>query len=193
MRKAPKGGALDPIDEEINRIIAMGGGGVPPPPQKRGFEKKKCIPFCVLKRQFGHVKTRPTPRCWPRTGRSCSRCSRSATCSWSHDGCWREDESVRNRRKRSPKRLKNFAKKKTHGETAKLPRNESRYAGKSAVPTSFDQTFLEYPYSVMHCERTCEPQPSALGEPRPRHHQSEAQANRALRENLHCGRANHFP
>jgi len=45
MRKAPKGGALDPIDEEINRIIAM-------------VRAKVEHPFCVLKRQFGHVKTR---------------------------------------------------------------------------------------------------------------------------------------
>ena len=45
MRKAPKGRALDPIDEEINRIIAM-------------VRAKVEHPFCVLKRQFGHVKTR---------------------------------------------------------------------------------------------------------------------------------------
>ena len=45
MRKAPKGDALDPIDEEINRIIAM-------------VRAKVEHPFRVLKRQFGHVKTR---------------------------------------------------------------------------------------------------------------------------------------
>jgi IS5 family transposase len=45
MRKAPRGGALDPIDEEINRIIAM-------------VRAKVEHPFRVLKRQFGHVKTR---------------------------------------------------------------------------------------------------------------------------------------
>jgi IS5 family transposase len=45
MRKAPKGAALDPIDEEINRIIAM-------------VRAKVEHPFRVLKRQFGHVKTR---------------------------------------------------------------------------------------------------------------------------------------
>lgn len=45
MRKAPRGGALDPIDEEINRIIAM-------------VRARVEHPFRVLKRQFGHVKTR---------------------------------------------------------------------------------------------------------------------------------------
>ena len=45
MRKAPKGGALDPIDEATNRIIAM-------------VRAKVEHPFRVLKRQFGHVKTR---------------------------------------------------------------------------------------------------------------------------------------
>lgn len=45
MRKAPKGGKLDPIDEKINRIIAM-------------VRAKVEHPFRVLKRQFGHVKTR---------------------------------------------------------------------------------------------------------------------------------------
>ena len=45
MRKAPRGGKLDPIDEEINRIIAM-------------VRARVEHPFRVLKRQFGHVKTR---------------------------------------------------------------------------------------------------------------------------------------
>jgi len=45
MRKAPKGGKLYPIDEKINRIIAM-------------VRAKVEHPFRVLKRQFGHVKTR---------------------------------------------------------------------------------------------------------------------------------------
>lgn len=45
MRKAPKGGKLDPIDEEINRIIAM-------------VRAKVEHPFRVIKRQFGHMKTR---------------------------------------------------------------------------------------------------------------------------------------
>jgi IS5 family transposase len=45
MRKAPKGGKLDPIDEDINRIIAM-------------VRAKVEHPFRVIKRQFGHVKTR---------------------------------------------------------------------------------------------------------------------------------------
>jgi len=45
MRKAPKGRKLDPIDEATNRIIAM-------------VRAKVEHPFRVLKRQFGHVKTR---------------------------------------------------------------------------------------------------------------------------------------
>ncbi len=45
MRKAPKGGALHPLDERINRIIAM-------------VRAKVEHPFRVIKRQFGHVKTR---------------------------------------------------------------------------------------------------------------------------------------
>ncbi len=45
MRKAPKGGVLHPIDERINRVIAM-------------VRAKVEHPFRVLKRKFGHVKTR---------------------------------------------------------------------------------------------------------------------------------------
>lgn len=45
MRKAPKGGKLDEIDDEIHRIIAM-------------VRAKVEHPFRVLKRQFGHMKTR---------------------------------------------------------------------------------------------------------------------------------------
>lgn len=45
MRKAPRGGKLHPEDETINRIIAMVWARVE-------------HPFRVLKRQFGHVKTR---------------------------------------------------------------------------------------------------------------------------------------
>jgi len=45
MRKAPKGGALHPVDEDINRIIAM-------------VRAKVEHPFRVIKRQFGHLKTR---------------------------------------------------------------------------------------------------------------------------------------
>jgi IS5 family transposase len=41
MSKAPKGGALHPIAERTNRIIA-----------------KVEQPFRAIKRQFGHVKTR---------------------------------------------------------------------------------------------------------------------------------------
>ena len=45
MRKAPKGGVLHPIDEDINRIIAM-------------VRARVEHPFRVLKRQFGYLKTR---------------------------------------------------------------------------------------------------------------------------------------
>jgi len=45
MRKAPKGGALHPVDEDINRIIAM-------------VRARVEHPFRVLKRQFGFLKTR---------------------------------------------------------------------------------------------------------------------------------------
>ena len=45
MRKAPKGGELHPLDERANRIIAM-------------VRAKVEHPFRVIKRQFGHVKTR---------------------------------------------------------------------------------------------------------------------------------------
>ena len=43
MRKAPKGGKLDQIDEEINRIGKV--------------RAKVEHPFRVIKRQFGHMKT----------------------------------------------------------------------------------------------------------------------------------------
>jgi len=45
MRKAPKGGDLHPTDARINRITAMARARVE-------------HPFRVIKRQFGHVKTR---------------------------------------------------------------------------------------------------------------------------------------
>ena len=45
MRKAPRGGALHPIDEDINRIIAM-------------VRAKVEHPFRIVKRQFGYRKTR---------------------------------------------------------------------------------------------------------------------------------------
>ena len=45
MRKAPKGGDLDPLDVQINRIIAK-------------VRAKVEHPFRILKCQFGHVKTR---------------------------------------------------------------------------------------------------------------------------------------
>ncbi len=45
MRKAPKGGALDSIDDDINRIIAK-------------VRARVEHPFRLLKRQFGYIKTR---------------------------------------------------------------------------------------------------------------------------------------
>lgn len=45
MRKAPEGGTLHPIDEDINRIIAK-------------VRARVEHPFRVLKRQFGYLKTR---------------------------------------------------------------------------------------------------------------------------------------
>jgi len=45
MRKAPKGGELDPIDEQINCLIAK-------------VRSRVEHPFRVLKRQFGYIKTR---------------------------------------------------------------------------------------------------------------------------------------
>jgi IS5 family transposase len=45
MRKAPKGGALHPLDAQLNRIIAM-------------VRARVEHPFRVLKRQFGYLKTR---------------------------------------------------------------------------------------------------------------------------------------
>jgi IS5 family transposase len=45
MRKAPKGGRLDPIEEDINRLIAM-------------VRARVEHPFRVIKRQFGYLKTR---------------------------------------------------------------------------------------------------------------------------------------
>jgi IS5 family transposase len=45
MRKAPKGGELHPIDDDINRIIAK-------------VRARVEHPFRVLKRQFGYLKTR---------------------------------------------------------------------------------------------------------------------------------------
>ena len=45
MRKGPRGSALHPVDADINRIIAM-------------VRARVEHPFRVLKRQFGHLKTR---------------------------------------------------------------------------------------------------------------------------------------
>ena len=45
MRKAPKGGELHPFDERADRIIAF-------------VRARVEYPFRMIKRQFGHVKTR---------------------------------------------------------------------------------------------------------------------------------------
>jgi len=45
LRKAPRGGALHPVDEDINRIIAM-------------VRARVEHPFRVIKRWFGYLKTR---------------------------------------------------------------------------------------------------------------------------------------
>ena len=45
LRKAPKGSPLHPLDERANRIIAM-------------VRARVEHPFRVIKRQFGHLKTR---------------------------------------------------------------------------------------------------------------------------------------
>jgi IS5 family transposase len=45
MRKAPRGSPLHPVDAQINRIIAM-------------VRARVEHPFRIVKRQFGHVKTR---------------------------------------------------------------------------------------------------------------------------------------
>ena len=45
MRKAPKGSPLHPLDAQLNRLIAR-------------IKAKVEHPFRVIKRQFGHLKTR---------------------------------------------------------------------------------------------------------------------------------------
>ena len=45
LRKAPKGGALHPVDADINRIVAK-------------VRARVEHPFRQLKRQFGYIKTR---------------------------------------------------------------------------------------------------------------------------------------
>jgi IS5 family transposase len=45
IRKAPRGGALHPVDEDINRVIAR-------------VRSRVEHPFRVIKRQFGYLKTR---------------------------------------------------------------------------------------------------------------------------------------
>jgi IS5 family transposase len=57
MRKAPKGGALHPVDEDINRIIAS---PLSLGPMALQWQLRARVehPFRVLKRQFGYLKTR---------------------------------------------------------------------------------------------------------------------------------------
>ena len=57
MRKAPKRERLHPEEEKTNRIIAL--------PLSRGRSMRQwqprarvARPFCILKRQYGYVKTR---------------------------------------------------------------------------------------------------------------------------------------
>ena len=57
MRKAPKGGELHPIDAQINRIIASP-LSLGPMALQWQLRAKVEHPFRVIKRQFGHVKTR---------------------------------------------------------------------------------------------------------------------------------------
>jgi IS5 family transposase len=45
MRRAPRGGVLHPVDEDINRVIAR-------------VRARVEHPFRVIKRQFGYLKTR---------------------------------------------------------------------------------------------------------------------------------------
>lgn len=58
MRKAPKGGSRHPVDEQINRIIASPFSLGPSMALQWQLRAKVEHPFCVIKRQFGHVKTR---------------------------------------------------------------------------------------------------------------------------------------
>ena len=57
LRKAPKGGKLHPLDEQINRIIASPLSFGPMALQWQ-LRAKVEHPFRIIKRQFGHVKTR---------------------------------------------------------------------------------------------------------------------------------------
>ncbi len=81
MRKAPKGGELHPVDAQINRRIAM----------VRARARVE-HPFRVIKRKFGHAKTRYKGLARNRAFGAAlgpmalaphsSPCSHSATCSW---------------------------------------------------------------------------------------------------------------
>ena len=57
MRKAPKGSPLDPLDVQINHIIAS---PLSLGPMALQWQLRARVehPFRVIKRQFGHLKTR---------------------------------------------------------------------------------------------------------------------------------------
>jgi len=57
LRKAPKGGKLHPLDERANRIVAS---PLSPGPMALQWQLRAKVehPFRVIKRPFGHVKTR---------------------------------------------------------------------------------------------------------------------------------------
>ena len=71
MRKAPKGGDLHPIDEQIHHLIAK-------------VRSRVEHPFRVLKRQFGYIKTRYRGQAKNRA--QLSACSPSVICIWSESG-----------------------------------------------------------------------------------------------------------
>lgn len=71
MRKVPKGGQLDPIDEQINLIIAK-------------VRAKLEDPCRVIKRQFGHVKIR---YCATKNPAQLLTLLHLAICFWFDDGC----------------------------------------------------------------------------------------------------------
>ncbi|MGR3419218.1 transposase [Paracoccus sp. (in: a-proteobacteria)] len=79
---------MHPVDARIDRIIAK-------------VRARAEHSFRVIKRQFGGAKTRY--RGLAKNPPSCSRCSRSATCSW-RDGGWVHERRVR---PKSPDPLQN--------------------------------------------------------------------------------------
>ena len=88
MRKAAKGGPLHPVDARSTSSSRR---------QCRSnqwqLRAKAEHPFRVVKRQFGQTKTRTVAS--PRAAPSSSPSSRLETCSWSDEGCRRENKSAR--------------------------------------------------------------------------------------------------